>query len=245
MLNKPEEEKFDKELLYSSFVSLNYYDVNCNPKSIGSGFIVDCAGRKILLTAGHVIEPNGTIMIEVLDDKPGYMKMVALPEPFIVKVINTNTQDSELIDIAFIEMPSGINCPSLIESDKNGNLIKTYQKMVHDCNFGIVPSPGTYYAFSGLNHAVELNTGNPTPIYKKTIIFEILTYAGSKAEHLYAFEPVQYNTSKKYYEGCSGSPIIDNQGNVVSMLVGGSEELKQVWGVKLSFLQSVFTELKS
>ncbi len=239
-----DDRQFDEKLLYGSSVPIK----DLSSGSIGSGCLFKYKGKNLLMTAAHVIKDNGKPMLELrYDANAGKSRFFALTDLFYkIKSydISSINLEVESIDFAFaiLEHDEHDIKPYFQQFSQDGNIEKEFPRFIFTENSIADPKSDEYYAFSGL---IKPEKGNSQTSYdvKQTITHEIMTFSESINDNeIFSFEPLEY-AGNENYKGCSGSPIIDNKGKVVAILIGGDSFLKKVYGINISIFTPVFDEL--
>lgn len=239
--------------LMLSFVSLKQLDHNLFPMDYGSGIYVNYKNKKFILTAAHGVKNGNNWYV---DGKFFHNKGMALypldglvflaDKSFAPEKLNIES-DSGQIDFAFAESKHKEEMELYYqEIDPNSGEIKIeLPKKIHNINFEIKPDKNVNYSFIGLTCA------NPkyetkfqiTPLEMKITSEKELRFIKERYlegfGNIYIFEPPENSPNSFIYKGCSGTPIMDNEGNVISLLVGGVEKENKIFGINLNFYKTV------
>jgi hypothetical protein len=255
------EEYFYEEDIYSSFVHilgrLKGQNSFCTS---GSGCLIKYNNKCFLLTAAHVVskpaEYDYFLEIRFDSDKGKTFFLQLSNGSWKIKRFCLTSEEVSDFDFAFYEIPCEVQ-PYFQEFKKGvSGPVKEYPKTIHQIDFDVQPEPIGKYAFAGLTRPEKVDGADL--LMKYTV--EVSYYAGLKnsvvtspseqqmttddvcVTDVYVFEPHFYR-GDEYYQGCSGSPIMDNQNRVVSILIGGCSRLKQIYGVRLVAFKPIFEEL--
>jgi len=212
-----------------SSVHLHCLDEEINPIGFGTGCIIDLPYCDYLFTVFHVAnktEGRLAILSEYIEGKGP--KYVVLGQFTFQCFINTKTGKKSDIEFAFTKIPNkydyfyqDINISGNIKISKRIKKYKLQQIKQPDTN--------NSYGFAGHtqptlidNYAIE------------TVYMYHLDYRYKKTDGwLHIFEPPVNHPGHKYYKGCSGAPIIDEENNIVSLLVCGDIEKNEIYGIDL------------
>jgi hypothetical protein len=239
----------------SSFISMKVIDAETKtivvPVLMGSGFMMSYRNKKFFLTVLHNLKESRALYLEMkmAENKAGMNGRVLSLEHFGRFVTykfdkhlpNNDFEFQDLLnngkmpDFGFIEIP---NEEKFYGYRLENNQRIEYEKTIHNINFDIKPKQGEKYCFAGLKEAEPADINSSNEIHETLTIEEELIFEGEveKDNHSHYYFHANFDKS---YPGCSGSPIMDQEGRVVSILVGGSEKTKKILGVNLASLKGI------
>lgn len=221
------------------------------PNGIGSGCIVDYKDKEILLTAAHVTNKKAGTCIESglppVNDQTTLYSVGAMNylEKYDVtkyeeqiEILKNEPNRIEEIDFGLIDFSYAtlINKTDFIQREiefKDFTLRKS-KKLLIKTDLTDKPSVEKEYGFFGRIKPL-LITGTPMgDVFETQETF----YDGLKfirqIKHFYEFElpnPIQDNAD---FEGTSGAPIMDKDGNLVSLITHGYEGATKIYGIALA-----------
>lgn len=222
--------------LLLSFVSLKQLEDNNIPINMASGCIINYNNRHFLLTVFHAVGNQGKWALDLKYKHPE-MKMYPLNGfVFLIKT-KINTPNIDDVDFAVKEIDKSI-IPYYqeIESNAQGNIIQEIPKYIYNTDFTIEPSLNKIYSFAGLTQPNLGEYSQDKYFLEQTLSYEKnMSFLGSINDgDIYVFKLSRQHQGHKYYQGCSGSPILDDDGNIVSLVTGGNEEKNEIYGINVS-----------
>jgi hypothetical protein len=137
-------------------------------------------------------------------------------------------------------------CKLLINKEIEGQFERK-DRIALTSDFSILPAFEESYGFCGLVQGVlkpiDYTTGICKGLYSNLVYYDNVRYIKTVGDqYVFALENKGY--SHKNFKGTSGAPIIDSQGNLVSLVTSG--EISQsnpdewlIYGVNLSYLSTV------
>jgi len=233
----------------------------------GSGCLIKYNNKCFLLTAAHVVSKRDgcDYFLEIrFDSDKGETSFLQLNGSWKIKRFCLTSEEVSNFDFAFYEIPCEIQ-PPYLQLFKEGvsDPVKEYPKTIHQIDFDVQPEPIGKYAFAGLTRPETVDEVDGVVLNMEYTV-EVSSYAGRKdsldiksskkgqtapccsgtnyVTDVYVFEPDTYR-GDEYYQGCSGSPIMDTQNRVVSILIAGCSLLKQIYGVRLVAFKPIFEDL--
>lgn len=228
----------------------------------GSGCLIKYNNKCFLLTAAHVVSKRDgcDYFLEIrFDSDKGETSFLQLNGSWKIKRFCLTSEEVSNFDFAFYEIPCGIQPYLQVFKEEVSDLVKEYPKTIHQIDFDVQPEPIGKYAFAGLTRPETVDEVDGVVLNMEYTV-EFSYYAGLKnsvvispseqqmttddvcVRDVYAFEPHFYR-GDEYYRGCSGSPIMDTQNRVVSILISGCSLLKQIYGVRLVAFKPIFEDL--
>jgi hypothetical protein len=195
-------------------------------KSAASGIIVKIGERYFLLSAGHVLIESGTWIIETnAQIWPPKMLVLRVPDPVAF--------DSTKEDFGWAE----INLPAIMARFRQDLTIGHAELVVpyYQGPLDVEPTSDMPYGFASYK-AVEYHACI-SKLWRE-FRYEInMQFAGLDDRNgLYRFRLNRAHQGHDYYYGCSGAPIADVMGRIVSLVIEGQEDPKEgiIWGTPLA-----------
>lgn len=211
--------------------------------SYAGGFVINYKNHHILITAAHVInKPRKLgIMLEAYQGKPnvafykplpimGLKMRTDLPPASEMKQVNDLNElfDSQTIkyDMVYTAISKDLK---ILQNDINSPFFNEPRR-VAKINFPITVNKNDKYKIYGLNY---IPNDDKLPIFNQ-IYKNDLRLVDEDNHYLY------FKTKRKFKNtiyGCSGSPIFDKNGNIISMIVAQKDNYIQ--GLKLNILYAI------
>ncbi len=195
-------------------------------KTAASGVIVKHKDRFFLLSAGHALKEAGQWIVETnITCYP--------PQMLVLTVQNPVTFYSTKEDFAWAE----VDVPGILKKYKAEKKLK-YSKLQIPCYTGPLdtkPDPEDAYAFAS-HKAIEFHVGIATLVREARYEIYMQFEGMDEAKGLYRFKLARKHQGDDYYTGCSGSPIADAEGRIISLVVSGSKDPEPgvIWGTPLA-----------
>ncbi len=130
------------------------------------------------------------------------------------------------IDFAWYQFPRNDIEPYYQEiTNISGYPSNVMKKKIHTINFNIKPTTDKKYCFGGYTRRVNIDTLSDVKKFENCLSIErnlqfIREEYVENIGHLYIFKPLDGFKGDDFYHGCSGAPIMDEEGNVCSLVVG-------------------------
>lgn len=209
----------------------------------GSGCLINHRDKNIILTVAHVVD-RGITHLETnqpyvegqgtpLQRIGGMCHFEALkvkdPEEIReVDDIEKFLQSGKRIDIAFAEIKEFIQLLQP-EQDFGAFKIEHGPKVIRSFDHMAEPNRQQEYLFYGKTHQNPIDGRlEMTATFKHG-----LKYRGVRNDGLYIFTVPKIITDKEDYEGCSGAPILDLEGNIVALAVAIRTDTQILYGVPI------------
>lgn len=224
------------------------------PRGLGSGCIVEYKGKELLFTVAHVTDIQAAACIvtghpPVLNNIPMYsvggmwfldsFDITKYEEQLEqLKTVPARIEDWDFgqIDFSFATLKHKIEY--LQNEIKFSDLIiDSGEKLTIPVTLTEMPSEESIYGFFGRIKAKWMMVnGNPT-LASQEVLYGGLKYT-RKIGHYYEFKlpgPIKSHTD---FQGTSGAPIMDTNGNLVSLVTHGYEGADRIYGIALSDFRS-------
>ena len=240
-------DSWERQLILSS-IPLKCLTPEKEIRGYASGCLIDYLGHRLVLSVSHATLKSGLWAIELgcwSGDRG--MKLLPLPAMNFLGRISTDNllkafKEGKLDDLSknIVDFSYGI-IPKETESlheqfSDNGQLQWKATRTVFKTTLTEKPETGVKYGFSGHTQLEQL----PHPTNSQlSVLCATQTICGDLA-YLKTEDDVHYfklpgkHPGHIHFEGCSGAPIIDEQGRVVALVQGGNLDEDTVYGVSLS-----------
>lgn len=234
------------------------------PKGVGSGCIIDYKDKEILLTVAHVTDKEAGTCIETgLPSVNGETMLYSVGAMNYLEKYDVTKYEEQLeilknkphriedIDFGLIDFSyaSLLDKVDFIQNEIRLEkfTLKKSKKLSLKTDLTNKPSIEIDYAFFGRIKPLLIKGTPKGDIFETQEIF----YGGLKfirqIKHYYEFELPSPNKDDADFEGTSGAPIMDADGNLVSLVTHGYEGATKIYGIALadfiiSIDASLFTE---
>ncbi len=195
---------------------------------LGSGTMIDHAGCRFVLAVEHVVKRNSTgWALVVQQDDSGKMEYYR-PNFFShVGEIRLSSGEVRLLDLCVAQVAPDLK--TWYEYRTPRGLFDKKPHHVFDSSATAIPEPEQIYGFSG--HVRTEKHGNDA------FVSDMVVYAGLKYSHseqeIHHFKLPVPHPGHDAFQGCSGSPIVDFNHNVVALVVCGDIPTNTVKGVAI------------
>lgn len=202
------------------------------PTGIASGCFVRYGGKKLLLSVQHATGNGAVWAIQQQYVPSKGTELYRLGGiNFLIKA-NIHTSEVVDVDFSYVEVPE-TTFAKRQEIDPLTSRIISEEFISELCpSLDASPHSHTKYGFSGLvKPSLELHGG------KDCLVTEVRVYTG--LEYLRTDGDYHYfklpflHPGHEYFKGCSGAPIIGEDGELVALVCGGSTQNNELWGISL------------
>ena len=213
------------------------------PCGIASGCIVDYGDYRILLTVAHAICSKTRLGIELYPDMERGACLFLTEAPYHFALLSKDMKSiKEKIDFLFVPIPRSIypRICMIDEETKEVKMLGFYR--FFETTLDGFPSCREKYALAGnIRFSSEIDDGFRFQILRNERAYYYgLKYTDKIGEFLYEFELPGGFMSNDHFKGCSGGPIVDSAGNLVSLVVSGKKDQTDVIrGVALAKLKPI------
>lgn len=229
--------RLGNEQIILSFVPLKEYNAAHLPVGMASGCLARYHGHMFLLTVFHAVGDLSTWSLELrYDSKIRRVKSLMLSGFNFLKGGNLNSTKLKDIDFAYLEIGDDVQ-PMYQQIEPNGNILVEKPRTIHITDFGIIPSAREEYCFAGLAEPLfKNNVGSAIPVIEQKLnIQKGLKYIETvDSGDVHVFKLPFPHPGHATYQGCSGSPIMDNEGNVVALVTDGDVHSNEIYGINLN-----------
>lgn len=215
------------------------------PCAMGSGCFVNYKGNLVFITVHHVIEEETNIThgIVVDYDSENGTLLCQFNDYSICAIGNLMNAKIDIVDFAmkvFIDpMPP---CKLLINKSAEGEF-ERIDRISLTSDFSISPTPHKEYGFCGLINGQLIQNETSLGLYSHLAYYDNVRYLESRdSYHVFFIENKNYSHSD--FQGTSGAPIIDSDGNLVSLVMSGKMSSTNpnewlIYGVNLAEMSTV------
>lgn len=219
-----------EETVQLSSIPLVQLDKDKSPIGMGSGCWVNYRGRRFLISVFHVTHKDNNWAIELRYSKDtgttlyylGYVSFIAE-----MKLGDPRIRD---VDFSYAEIPSTLDS-FFQDLTPDGQILNERKRMVFHSSLDDIPRAGEKYGFSG-RILSEFHKDIQTLVARHHTYLG-MTYLRTDGQ-FHEFKIPGPHPGHKYFRGCSGAPIIDTKGRVVSLVSGGRTEDDVILGINLT-----------
>lgn len=193
-----------------------------------SGTLIDYRGRRFLLSVEHAVNlGTGGWAIQLGHDRNHgtevfYLKGFAYPGEF-----TRSTKAMRGLDLCVTEVPHDLE--SQYEYRTPRGLFDQRPHHVFQPDLTLTPNPQDLFAFSG---RVRTETHGANCFVSEMVVYPGLRLLRTEEEfHIFAL-PVAH-PGHDAFQGCSGSPIVDRDKQVVALVVDGDIPTNTIRGISL------------
>ncbi|MDD2933874.1 MAG: hypothetical protein PHO76_08320 [Methylotenera sp.] len=222
-----------QKLLYLSFVSLKRIETDHLPNAIASGCIVNYGGKHIVLTVSHATKKPGNWAMEIGYEQGKGTHLYGLGQMNFLARTTLGETKLKNIDFSYVEIPDSI-IPLRQEINIYQEILTEEQIIIHQLPFDVMPKKGITYGFSGsVMPNIEKHPGVTFSNTELQICTD-LEYVRS-CDDYHCFKLPAKHPGHMYFEGCSGSPVIAEDGTtIVGLVCGGDENTDEIRVISLS-----------
>ncbi len=216
-----------------SCVPLRQIGENGMPMNYASGAIINYCKKKVILSVFHATRDFSNWAIEVKSDfKTGtWLQELGLMGATVEA--NLNSDDINRVDFSYASLPNDIKTYHQV-IDEETNQIYEHERLIIDFDFSIEPSTDKKYSFFGQTE-FKKNGRLIIPISKLIMNLEYL----EQKDQYYIFKLPYNHPGHEYFRGTSGAPVLDNDGNLVSLVCKGDVDKDYIYGIKLNKYKSL------
>jgi hypothetical protein len=219
------------------------------PDNSASGCLINYLGKTIILTVAHaVVEGGWGVKLAVVHNplQPGFIQtyynaqytLICQGKPNVSGIeqglmgINDLLVKPRPIDFAFAGLPAKYRDRVLDEYfDYSRGIIYSSPKHIFTTNLQDVPVIGRHYMFYGETE-VEFNKVKNRVISVPKLIYDFEFSHSENEYHIFKLPFIVHDAIK--LKGCSGAPIFDENGTLVSLVVSCREKTHLLFGINLN-----------
>jgi len=222
--------EFQKQLFLSS-VQLNCLDGEMKPIGFASGCLIDYCNKRLLLTVSHTTgdQRNWAIQLKYVPGK-GTLHHQLGAMNFLAKASLSNPKFED-IDFSYVEVPSDIW--AYRQELLPPNIVKAEVPItVHRPSLEEMPKKSENYGFCGsVFPTYEEHFGQFCVGYNLRIYHELKYVRTESDYHIFSL-PFEH-PGHEHFKGCSGAPILNQDGHIVGLVCKGVKEENEIWSISL------------
>jgi hypothetical protein len=222
---------FQKYLWLSSvpLVRLNSQQL---PTGIASGCLLDYFGKRVLLTVSHATgdQKNWAIQQRYVPGKGTETYQIG-PMRFLAKA-SLFEPGLEDVDFSYAEIPSTIRAYRQ-EIEAPANIVKSETPItVHTPSLEDLPESGADFGFCGAVMPTSENHFGQAYIGSQCRVYPGLSFLRTEGDYHVFSLPFEH-PGHEYFKGCSGAPILSNEGSLVALVSKGCRKTHEIWGISV------------
>lgn len=196
---------------------------------VGAATMINHAGSRFILSVEHVVKRDSTgWAVVVQQDESGQMEYYRPNFFSYVGEIRRSVGALRMLDLCVAQVSSELQ--TWYEYWTPLGLFDKKPHQIFDANSIAQPDTEQIYAFSG---QVRTEKHGPNVFASEMVVYPGLMYSHSEEDIHYFKLPVPH-PGHDVFHGCSGSPIVDLNRNVVALVVGGDTSSNMVKGVAIN-----------
>ena len=225
-----------KSRIVLSSIPLRKLGANNLPIDSAMGCLVQYAGKVLVLTVEHATGDFGNWAIEVeYVPQLGQTALYQIGQMNFLAKLTVNVEGqpeidfsrAETIDFSYAILKKPVT-PLYQELDSDGTIKNSIPTITLETPFQSEPNVDLEYGFYG--HTKAKYIGKLLTLAPRLEMG--MKFLGEDGE-FYVFQMQRTNTLANEYKGCSGAPILDSNGELVSLAAQVVPSLNQIYGVKI------------
>jgi len=215
-------------------VALKDADPSGHLVGLGSGCLVRSGGRNVLIGVRHVFEGSAASYAIHIRNDIGLGSELYRFDPTIVERLGNMPPSPSGVSLDFFveALPDDVR-PQEHTSNASGVLNGAQDRLVFAFTQIAAPNKRDFYGFCGLTRPVSA----PDYVETERMIEEGLRFEREDGARL-VFKLSHEHPGHDPYEGCSGAPIVSQDEELVSLLIGGRVSSNEVFGLHLGQYKS-------
>ena len=220
-----------KNLIQYSSVQLRKIDKKGMPCGIGSGCLFDFNNHRLLLTVFHVAEKSADWCAQIkFNEDVQQIEVLFLNQFSYIGYIDSENNSIKDVEFSFHPVRPDFKC-YFHNRNSQGQTIELLERPVLKIDDIGEPQKNIYYGFSGDIMPALIPDQN-------AFVTDYRIYHGLQYDRyengMHFFRMPEKHPGHEWFKGCSGAPIIGEDGKVVSLVSGGCMERNEIYGNNLS-----------
>lgn len=210
-------------------VPLVHLGVNGTVLGLGSGMLINHAGRRFVLAVEHVVKRDATgWALVVQQDGSGQMEYYRPNFFSYVGEVRLSSGEMRFLDLCAAQVSPTLE--TWYEHRTPRGLFEKLPHHVFDSSEIAAPESQQIYGFSG---RVRTEKHGNDAFVSDMVVYPGLTYSHTERE-IHHFKLPVAHPGHDAFHGCSGSPIVDFNRNVVALVVRGDMPTNTVQGIAIN-----------
>lgn len=197
-------------------------------EGVASGFFIRVGDAIYLVSAGHVLEKSGWVIETTftIEDK-SVTACIPIGGQWTLKKMTTGSSKLQEVDVAWVKVNLETFQKSVSENKKLKG--KSFEYLIYEGSLEDTPDAKEPHIYAAANRATLISALGKTYLEREFSYEYEMEYKGTSADGLYVFS-IPKHKGHGYYEGASGSPIIEPSGKILAILVKGCETKNELYG---------------
>ncbi|MCI5107387.1 MAG: hypothetical protein MRY76_11785 [Pseudomonadales bacterium] len=218
-------------LIKYASVQLRKLDENGTPCGIGSGCLVDLKGKRFLFTVFHVTEKSSNWCAQIkFDEERQEIEVLFLSQFNYLGDFNLEKTVMVPVEFAYHQVTENFKC-YFHNRTRIGKTVELTERPVLRAEDIDSPNPIATYGFSG-DIRPEIHLGENALVTSHHIFYGLKFDRTENDVHY--FKMPEKHPGHDFFKGCSGAPIIGDDGKIVSLVSGGCIESDEIYGSNLA-----------
>jgi len=224
-------DNFERKLWLST-VPLVSTGANGMPTGIASGCFIRYSGKKLLLSVQHATGNGGVWDIQQQYVPNKGAELYRLDGINFLMKANINTSEMVDIDFSYVEVPETTFAKRQEINPHTSQVVS--EELISELSPSLESEPNghTKYGFSGLVQPSLQQHGGNDCLVTDVRVYTGLEYLRTDGDYHYFKLPFEH-PGHEHFKGCSGAPIIGEDGELVALVCGGSTQTNELWGISL------------
>lgn len=246
----------DIESSFLLFETLN----NGQPSGHASGCLVEYKNKKYFFSVEHAVKKANFYLQKKYIPKLARTELSGVGQfnrigklvvneqmknnPFLFEqqlddMINDNPTKENFVDFAYKEITDDtfkLNCFfQLIIQENFGTITRELKKKYFKINQKIIPKKNEICKFAGFVLPTTFPSRDGSIIKEYCLQKSEIEFLGNweKKEGYYKFKSLKPMLNDVFYEGCSGSPILNSNGRIVALVNEGCASRNEIYGISI------------
>lgn len=226
MTATPEIQAWLEWALTTSVPLLQPQDGDAAPDT-GSGALVDYKGHRFIVSVEHAVKRGSSGWAIAVQQGENGLELYR-PNAFVyVGEFRRSTAALRHLDLCLAQVAPDLE--SWYEYRTPRGLFDRRPHHVFSQDSMAQPSPEAMYAFSG---QIKRELHSRDAIVTEMVVYPGLKFTHTDGEIMHFSLPVKH-PGHDFFAGCSGSPIVDRNQNIVGLIVAGDIESNSIQGIAL------------
>ena len=209
-----------------------------SPVGVASGFLVLLEGSTYLISAGHALDKGAWVIeTDMVIESECRTACIPVNGAWIIKRFIFGKSELESVDVSWAKIDLVAFQKGVVgNTNINGS---AFAFMTYQGAFGETPEPETPYIYASRNQVMIYDALGKRYLEREPSYELEMQYTGRKTKQGLIVFSIPKHKGHPHYQGASGSPIIDPEGQIFAILVGGCEISNELYGYPLGDLPNL------